>query len=379
MTDNEKEIIIKAKKDFVQSFVDAIAPFSIEKCKSLLLNYDEHLAMGFLSYSAEEWQELQTKECQRFYDKWHDFLNTYDTEISIEKIEKSTIRGAGDECRLDEKTTLRFMDSIKIIFKEKIVLEDQVLIISIYINHMPLINNCFRLGNFNEVKFYTKTKYTENSISNALKEFGGNIRSISFKEALSIFELNKYGYLDRCSVSRVFVIDGDVHIKEDLDDWYQKLNKNNDTLMIIVNGNLRVDGIAPGKDDFNAHLLVLGDIHCDVLRSCDEMIYVTGNAYVKYVYDGNYNDGMCVIKGILYTPYLINSDHHSDVNPSEETIKICYHGGDGNFDYDLTEEEFEDAFIFEIYSGEEFDRESFYQTIKDGKSPFVEGFNLKRS
>lgn len=205
---------------------------------------------------------------------------------------------------------------------------------------------------------------------------------ISHAEAMEKFNLEQYFPLDVVSVSGVLLMDGDTHIQEDLDSWYEKELKDNSdydgSLMLIINGNLKVDGIATGNKDFNAHLLVIGDLHCDILRSYDESTWITGNAYAKYLFDGNYNDGSIEINGILDAPYLLNSDHSSDVEPSERCILICYHGNDSFFQYDIDEDDFERAFIPEIYSGGDFSIDAFYRVAKSERSPFVEGFKIKR-
>jgi len=201
---------------------------------------------------------------------------------------------------------------------------------------------------------------------------------ISHKEAIERFDLNKYHPFVELDASVVLVMNGDTHIKEDLDSWYMRVLEGNSeydgTLMIIVNGTLIVDGIATGKEDCNAHLLVLGDLHCEILRSYDEFTHITGNAFVKYIYDGNYNSGSITIKGVTDVPFLLNSNHSSEIKPSEKTVSICYSGDDGFFEYDLTEEGFEEALIAEIYNDGNFNIDAFYAVVKSGASPFVEGY-----
>jgi len=210
---------------------------------------------------------------------------------------------------------------------------------------------------------------------------------ISRQKAIQQFKLVEFPPLNRVDVSAIVVMEGDTHIKGDFDNWYESLEKDNpeydESLMVIINGDLKVDGTVTGKKDFNAHLLVLGDLYCDFLISCDEVTHVTGNAFVKYVFDGNYNDGYITIKGMLDVPYLLNSDHYSDVNPSENTILISYFSSaDHYFDYDIVKDDFGRALITEIYPvekfGSGFDRTAFYNVVKSGRSPFVEDFKVKK-
>ena len=223
------------------------------------------------------------------------------------------------------------------------------------------------------------------------------IELLKYNEAIEKFNLEKFDPLQRLDVSVVIAIGGDIHIKENLDDWHHEILAGNPdfdgTLLIVVDGNLKVDGIVTGTKDFNTHLLVLGDLHCEILRSCDEVTHITGNAFIKYVYDGNYNDGCIVIEGKTDVPYFLNSDHSSSIKPSKETVMICYRGDDGSFKYDITEDDLKDAFPPSIYSYElyqdeydedeiieegEFNKDAFYRIVKSGRSPFKEGFVLSK-
>jgi len=217
-------------------------------------------------------------------------------------------------------------------------------------------------------------------VKNPIPEF------LSHQKVLYRFNLDNYFPLNKVKISVVVVMDGDTHIQGDLDDWYEDLLKDNpdydQSLMVIINGDLKVDGIATGKQDYNAHLFVIGDLYCDFLRSYDEVTWITGDAHVKYVFDGNYNDGCIDIKGVLNVPYLLNSDHASTVKPVESCVLIGYGGDDGNFNYDLTDDDYVGALIPELYSIKEDDvdlnRDEFYKVIKSGRSPFVEGYKIDR-
>jgi len=223
------------------------------------------------------------------------------------------------------------------------------------------------------------------------------VELLNYQQAIAKFDLEKYDPLQRLSVSVVICVHGDMHIKENLDSWHNKVLAGNSdfdgTLLVIVDGKLQVDGVVTGTEDFNTHLLVLGDLHCEVLRSCDEVTHVTGNAVIKYVYDGNYNDGCIVIEGTTDVPYFLNQDHSSSITPCEDAVLICYMGDDGFFNYDLTEDDFKDALLPEIYSYEvyedddddddyevegEFDRDAFYRVVRSGRSPFNEGYEIPR-
>lgn len=205
---------------------------------------------------------------------------------------------------------------------------------------------------------------------------------ISHQSAVKRFSLKNYFPLDLVEASVVIVMDGNTHLDTDIDDWYESILKENPdydgTLMVIINGDLKVQGVVTGKKDFNAHLLILGNLYCDFLFSNDEVTWVTGNAKVKYVFDGNYNDGSIDIKGTIDVPFLLNSNHSSQIKPSESSIIIGYYGDDGFLNYDLIDDDFEDGLIPETMANGELDRTAFYKIVKSGRSPLKEGFEIKR-
>jgi len=135
------------------------------------------------------------------------------------------------------------------------------------------------------------------------------IEFLKYEQAITKFDLSKYDPLQRLSVSIVIHTKGDIHIKENLDSWHNRILEGNPgvdgTLLVVANSKLEVDGIVTGTKDFNTHLLVIGDLHCEILRSCDEVTHVTGDAFIKYVFDANYNDGCIKIEGKTNLPYFL--------------------------------------------------------------------------
>ena len=183
----------------------------------------------------------------------------------------------------------------------------------------------------------------------------------------------------------ILLVEGNLHIKEDLDVWYNKQLQNAeiedyDATIILINGNLIVKGrIAPASEAF-PFLYVNGNVECHILDSYDEWITISKNAYIKYVFDGNYNDGLINIYGITHSPFILNSNHSSNVTPSKNSIIINYgHINNTHLDYDFNGN-LEKILLSELIDSEELDPERFKLKVMAGKSPFIniddENFDL---
>src|SRR3954464_4594836 len=112
------------------------------------------------------------------------------------------------------------------------------------------------------------------------------------------FDLSLYDPIGDLDRDRVLFFDGDVTINGSFDiDWAKSVladlgeNTSVDGLLIVVKGNLTVAGEI-NIEDTHPTLLVMGNVHCDVLISGDDSIHITGDAHIKYVLYGHYNDGM---------------------------------------------------------------------------------------
>jgi Leucine-rich repeat (LRR) protein len=200
---------------------------------------------------------------------------------------------------------------------------------------------------------------------------------ISGEEAKQRFNLDDYDPLGYTTFGKVILLDGDTYINGDLiPDWIKKtLNTlgteaGNNSILVLVNGNLTVTGtISPGY-----YLLVLGNVTCEVLLSYDDCIYITGDADIKYVFDGNYNDGSIEIGGITRVPYVLNSNHNSTITPEGAILINYYSDNDDWFDYDYTERDLERVMVPEVFNEDmEFRPFSFIRLVYNGKSPLKKG------
>lgn len=202
------------------------------------------------------------------------------------------------------------------------------------------------------------------------------------QEARQRFNVDDYEPFDCMQFHKVILLDGDTYINGDLiPDWTKKTlsilgaEAGTNSILILVNGNLTVAGnICPGFA-----LLVLGNVTCEVLQSYDECIYITGDADITYVFDGNYNDGSIEIEGITRVPYVINSDHCSYIKP-EGAILINYFGDRGDyFEYDYTTKDFERVMIPEVLDENmHLNPKAFINIVCAGKSPLKKGARSAR-
>lgn len=195
------------------------------------------------------------------------------------------------------------------------------------------------------------------------------------------FNLNRYDIMGRVNFKNVIFLDGDTYINGDLNQEWAESTLNTlgeaadaSATLILVNGNLTVSGILEPSDEIFPYLLVLGNVTCNVLRSYNEFIYITGDADIKFVFDGGYNDGSITIEGTTRVPYIINYDHDSNLNP-KGAILINYYGDvDDFFEYDYTVKDFERVMVPAVFDeDDEFNKNNFIALVQAGESPLKKG------
>jgi Leucine-rich repeat (LRR) protein len=199
------------------------------------------------------------------------------------------------------------------------------------------------------------------------------------------FNLSQYDPLGIVGFDSYVLFDGRVEINSDLEEgtfeelFFSEKESAEGNTLFIVNGNLKVKGDINFTEGMPC-LLVIGDLHCDVLHSFDNVIHVTGDAHIKYAFNGNYNHGSITIEGTTHVPFLLNSDHDSRLNPTEETIKINYYTNwDDFFVYDYFADELNQIVLKKVLSEDgEFEYDQFIEVLKSGKSPFKKGAKPSR-
>ncbi|SFM78930.1 Leucine rich repeat-containing protein [Chitinophaga sp. YR627] len=194
------------------------------------------------------------------------------------------------------------------------------------------------------------------------------------------FDMKLYDPINRLDHDRIIYFEGDTTIKGSLTaDWaagtLESLNEDTDLgdVLIMINGNLTVEGDI-NIGDYHPLLLVLGNVHCDVLKSGDDTIHISGDAYIRYAFFGNYNDGSITIEGTTYVPYVLNSDHDSNIKPEGAILINTYSDQNDFFEYDYTQEVLPQVMVPATFNQHnEFDEWQFIDLVKAGLSPFVEG------
>lgn len=203
---------------------------------------------------------------------------------------------------------------------------------------------------------------------------------LTLEEIKQRFDLSPYDIIGDYNYDSILFFDGDVTIDGDLDRdqveaFLKKLNQERSlrSFLFMVNGNLTVTGDI-GMGDHNPHLLVLGSIHCDVLFSSDETMFIAGDAHVRSAYYGYYNDGCIFVMGTTYVPYVLNSDHHSDITPEGAILINVYSDHNDFFEYDYTSEVLPESVVPGALDKDgDFDAWQFINIVRSGQSPFKEG------
>jgi hypothetical protein len=191
-----------------------------------------------------------------------------------------------------------------------------------------------------------------------------------------------YYLIDYPHLNRIILFDGDTTIKGNLDaDWsgtvLAELQEDTslDSVLILINGNLTVEGDIR-ISEYHLLLLVLGNVHCEVLENSDDEIHITGDAHIKYVFYGYYNKGTVDIKGTTYVPYVLNENHRNcSITPEGAIlINLCYSDHRDIIDYDYTREVLAQVIIPAAFNDEgNVEVEKFIDIVKSGQSPFIEG------
>jgi len=186
---------------------------------------------------------------------------------------------------------------------------------------------------------------------------------ISTDEADEQYDITRQGMM--FDYKEVVLFKQDILIEGDMYQWFKHLmekeGKSTENTLIIIEGDLSVNGTIHLDYDYGSYpcLFLKGNLKCDAIRSTDEYILITGDADIKYVLEGIYNDGMIRIEGKTKVPYLVFDDHHIDIDLVTRVYEIDLYDPDLN---EILEDEIIDN-----------DTSFLIDTITDGKSPFIPG------
>ncbi|MGH1338030.1 MAG: leucine-rich repeat domain-containing protein [Aureispira sp.] len=241
----------------------------------------------------------------------------------------------------------------------------------------------YQEANTDQEKETTSPEITPNTTADAPLQ----ITFLEEEEAEERFEFGQYEPLGDIEYDAIAVIEGDTIIHQTIDDdsieaIFFDNNRTSEQELIIINGNLTVKGAINIEEDMPS-LLVIGDLHCEVLHGKDSCIDVTGDAHIQYVFDGNYNHGSVMVHGTTYVPYILNSDHCSTLTPSKKAILINYYNQqDDFFTYDYYRSDLANILVKGLAEIEDedasLDVEAFIKRVRSGKSPFKKGVKPSR-
>jgi hypothetical protein len=183
------------------------------------------------------------------------------------------------------------------------------------------------------------------------------------------------------------IIHGDVCMKGNMDKaWVKKQLKNmtwkGQLSGAVIDGNVVLDGDV--IDDDYLELFITKSLECSYLYSENGWIEIHGDLKAKFGIYGEYNDGRLQVKGKVYSPYLIASDH--DMPRSAEGEFIHMEGGKGtekeylgigstkgsgwgwNWNYYENSHELLLPGVWDKEGG--FDVDKFFEIVRQGKNPF---------
>jgi Leucine-rich repeat (LRR) protein len=193
------------------------------------------------------------------------------------------------------------------------------------------------------------------------------------------FDMEQFDPVNRLDHHRIIYFEGDTTINGNLNAKWAlailedlKEDADLDSVLVMINGNLTVEGDI-NIGDYRPLLIVTGNVYCNVLKSGDDTIHITGDAHIKYAFFGNYNDGSITIGGTTYVPYVLNSDHDSNIKPQGAILINTYSDHNDFFEYDYTREVLPQVMVPATFKKNEFDVWKFIELVKAGQSPFVEG------
>ncbi|TWW00598.1 leucine-rich repeat domain-containing protein [Chitinophaga pinensis] len=200
---------------------------------------------------------------------------------------------------------------------------------------------------------------------------------VSFSTIREQFDVSHYDLINCIDEGNVILFDGNTHIDGDLD-TNRAETFCEDPVLVFVNGDLTVTGDIAMGDSYPS-LMVLGNVHCDVLYSGDEMIHITGNATVKYAFYGYYNHGSITVEGKTYVPYVLNADHASGITPEGAVLINLYSDHNDFFDYDYTSKDLATAMVKPaLDKNGEADAWNIIGLLRKGKSPFKKNIKPPR-
>ncbi|MCB9640104.1 MAG: leucine-rich repeat domain-containing protein [Myxococcales bacterium] len=202
-------------------------------------------------------------------------------------------------------------------------------------------------------------------------------RQVTEEEALEHYKLDTLQNWEQTLI----LFEGDTTIQGDLEGGFAEslegIEGDKSRAVLIFAGNLTVQGKLSSMD-YWPNILVLGDVYADALFSGDSEIYITGDAHIKHLVYGNYNDGMLTIDGTTHTRYVICSDHSMEMTAPGAVFINAYSDYDDFFDYDYYASDLEHVLTNKVCRGEDIDVDAFLESLKKKRPVFRKGVKPAR-
>jgi len=288
MSNTKEDIdIIKEQKDlFASAFLDAVSTQSVEKCKKLILPFDEYKKLvDDKEMTESKYDEALTKQCINFFDKNKDYFDEHKTRLLEDKIDSCKIYDLGDKHEIADDFYYTPIRVMYINLDDRILENDDISYLGFQIDNPMVINSKLRINNF----LFTKTYELIDNSQRIKKEY----EKLGFKELptdkfLEIVKGDSFrGYDEHFDMHDEytryiwFIYEGDLVISS------EEFNKLNTDGGMLITGDLIVDGVL----DLGFHkLFVLKNIKAKSIFIDSSSCYIGDTAYFDEVLIVNATD-----------------------------------------------------------------------------------------
>lgn len=272
------ELIKKQKNKFAKEFIDAVTNQSIEKCKKLIIPFDEYVILvDDKEMTADMYDEALTKQCVNFFIEKKDFFNEHMARLEIEKIDSATIYNLGDKHEIIDNFFYSPIDSLSITMENKVLENDDISSLGFQIDNPVVINSKIRINNFLFTKTY-ESIYKHVRVKKLHKKFG--FKELTLDNFLEIMKNSPFDIstlLDECytlSEYNWFIYDGNLVMTS------EEFNTLDSDSNFLITGNLTIDGVL----NLNDHtLFVLKNLKAKDIFIDSSICYIQETAYFNDV------------------------------------------------------------------------------------------------
>ncbi|WP_299326108.1 hypothetical protein [uncultured Maribacter sp.] len=183
-------------------------------------------------------------------------------------------------------------------------------------------------------------------------------------------EIKKILQIAEGNYESILYLEGDIILNESLDFEFIEefcVDKNLEFQIIIVNGNLTVNGRI-NLSEYHPGLIVTGHTKAHTLEGGDCEIHIQ-DGIIDYFVLGNFNSGILHTKKIK-TQFIINNEHHLIVDCEDAIFINIGSSLVDNYKYHYSRSDLSSKFIPEVIFEKYLDNDEFYNFLKAGKEVF---------